>query len=83
MLRWEEVPARLGAREKGPPAETPFRLEAGKCVPEQAGGNPRPAGAVIVPQEREGPALPKAKWNRELHRLRRRVCVCGGVFILQ
>ena len=77
MLRWEEVPARLGAREKGPPAENPFRLEAGKCVPEQA------AGAVIVPQEREGPALPKAKWNRELHRLRRRVCVCGGVFILQ
>ena len=50
MLRWEEVPARLGAREKGPPAENPFRLEAGKCVPEQAGGNPRPAGAVIVPK---------------------------------
>lgn len=83
MLRWEEVPARLGAREKGPPAENPFRLEAGKCVPEQAGGNPRPAGAVIIPQEREGLALPKAKWNRELPRLRRRVCVCGGVFILQ
>mgnify|MGYP000503120587 CR=1 FL=1 len=81
MLRWEEVPARLGAREKGPPAENPFRLEAGKCVPERRGEIPA-RRERYRPQEREGPALPKAKWNRELHRFVD-VCASAGRFILQ
>ena len=74
MLRWEEVPARLGAREKGPPAENPFRLEAGKCVPEQAGGNPRPGRAVILCKSLN------AKWDRETIAFAD-VCASAGAFL--
>ena len=49
--------------------------------PGAGGGKSPPGGSRYRPQEREGPALPKAKWNRELHRLRKRVDAFAGAFL--
>ena len=49
--------------------------------PGAGGGKSPPGGSRYRPQEREAQPFRKRSGTASVHRLRRRVCVCGGVFI--